>query len=80
MRKIETTQEADLAMNVLLKALNVDYSDLEPETILNLNRAINRDTKVKDSALLYLTCNSTRAEAMRDRLERDVLALYERGY
>ena len=80
MRKIESSQEADVAMNVLLKSLGANYEDIDIEAIINLTRAIEKDTKVKNSALLYLTCNSNRAEVMRNRLERDVLELYERGY
>jgi len=75
-----TTREVDVAFNVLLKELDVDYSLLEPETVRNLVTAISKDTKVKNSALLYLTCPSTRAETMRARLVRDVMELYERGY
>lgn len=80
MRKIESSQEADVAMNVLLKSLGANYEDIDIEAIINLTRAIEKDVKVKNSALLYLTCNSNRAEVMRNRLERDVLELYERGY
>lgn len=75
-----TTQEVDLAFNVLLRELGVEYSELEPETISNLVEAISKDTKVKNSALLYLTCASTRAETMKARLVRDVMELYERSY
>jgi hypothetical protein len=76
----ETTKEQDVAMNVLLTALNLDYSMLEPETIANLYSAIDRDSKVKNSVLLYLSSTSGRASLMRNRLKEDVLALYERGY
>jgi|TARA_B110000977_G_scaffold50562_1_gene68669 hypothetical protein len=76
----ETTKEQDVAMNVLLTALNLDYSMLEPETIANLYSAIDRDSKVKNSVLLYLSSTSDRARLMRNRLKEDVLALYERGY
>ncbi len=56
----ETTKEQDVAMNVLLTALNLDYSMLEPETIANLYSAIDRDSKVKNSDLLYLSRTSDR--------------------
>lgn len=72
--------EIDTAFNVLLRALNVEAYDVEPETMANLMEAISKDVKVRNSALLYLTCSSNRAETMRSKLERDVLELYERGY
>lgn len=80
MKNMKTTEEVDVAFNVLLRELGVDYADLEPETVANLTAAISRDTKVKNSALLYLTCSSTRAGVMRERLVRDVVELYERGF
>lgn len=73
-------EEVDIALNVLLRELDVEYSALEPETVRNLTEAIRRDVKVKNSALLYLTCSSTRAHLMKERLVRDVMELYERGY
>lgn len=75
-----TTQEIDVAFNVLLKELNVEYSSLEPETISNLVAAISKDVKVKNAAINYLYCPSTRAEVMRQRLATYVMELYERGY
>lgn len=80
MRNLKNTEEVDVAFNVLLKTLGVDYADLEPETITNITNAISQDVKVKNSALLYLTCSSGRAQVMRDRLVRDVVELYERGF
>lgn len=75
-----TTEEVDVAFNVLLKELDVDYALLEPETIRNLVTAISKDTKVKNAAINYLYCPSTRAEVMRKRLATYVMELYERGY
>jgi hypothetical protein len=80
MKNLKTTEEVDIAFNVLLKTLDVDYADLEPETITHLTNAISASTKVKNSALLYLTCSSNRAGVMRERLVRDVMELYERGF
>lgn len=77
MRNLKTTTEEDTAFNVLLKELEIDYSELDPETITNLTIAISQSVKVKNSALLYLTCSSERAQVMRDRLVRDVMELYE---
>lgn len=79
MRTLKTTAEVDTAFNVLLKELGVEYSELDVETINNLTVAIAQDAKVKNSALLYLTCSSERAQTMRERLVRDVMELYERG-
>ena len=79
MKNLQTTDEVNTALNVLLRTLGVDYADLEEETITNLVSAISRDVKVKNSALLYLTCSSERAQTMRERLVRDVMELYERG-
>lgn len=80
MKNLKTTEEVDTAFSVLLKTLGVDYADLGPETITNITNAISQDVKVKNSALLYLTCSSKRAPLMRERLVRDVMELYERGF
>lgn len=80
MKTLKTTAEIDTAFNVLLKELGVDFSELDSETITNLTIAISQSAKVKNSALLYLTCSSERAPLMRERLARDVIELYERGY
>ncbi len=77
MKNLEANAEVDTAFNVLLKELEIDYSELDPETITNITTAISKSVKVKNSALLYLVCNSNRAELMRERLVRDVLELYE---
>jgi hypothetical protein len=77
MKNLEASAEVDTAFNVLLKELEIDYSELDPETITNITTAISKSVKVKNSALLYLVCNSNRAELMRERLVRDVLELYE---
>lgn len=79
MRNLKTTVEVDTAFNVLLRELGADYAELDPETITNLTNAIAQDVKVKNSALLYLSCSSERAQTMRERLVRDVMELYERG-
>ncbi len=77
MKDLEANAEVDTAFNVLLKELEIDYSELDPETITNITTAISKSVKVKNSALLYLVCNSNRAELMRTNLVRDVLELYE---
>lgn len=79
MKRVENTEEVNTALNVLLKTLGVEYSELDSETVANITGAIAQDVKVKNSALLYLTCSSTRAQTMRERLVRDVMELYERG-
>jgi hypothetical protein len=79
MKNLEANAEVDTAFNVLLKELEIDYSELDPETVINIRTAISKSVTVKNSALLYLVCNPNRAELMRERLVRDVLELYERG-
>jgi len=79
MKNLEANAEVDTAFNVLLKELEIDHSELDPETVMNIRTAISKSVTVKNSALLYLVCNSNRAELMRERLVRDVLELYERG-
>jgi hypothetical protein len=80
MKRVENTEEVNTALNVLLKTLGVEYSDLDSETVENITVAIAQDVKVKNSALLYLTCSSERAQTMRERLVRDVMELYGRTY
>lgn len=78
MKDLEANAEVDTAFNVLLKELGIDYSELDPETVINIRTAISKSVTVKNSALLYLVCNPNRAELMREKLVRDVLELYER--
>lgn len=77
MTTAKTSREVDTAFNVLLKELEVEYSQLEPETVEKIVTAIERSPKVKNAAINYLYCPSTRAEVMRDRLRAFVLEMYK---
>ena len=75
MKNLKTTEEVDTAFSVLLNTLGVDYAELSPEQVATIVGKISQSTKVKNSALLYLTCSSGRAPLMRERLVRDVMEL-----
>lgn len=73
----KTTREVDTAFNVLLKELEVEYSQLDSDTAAKIITAIEGSPKVRNAAINYLYCPSTRAEVMRDRLRAFVLELYK---
>ena len=74
------SEEVSVAFYTLLKELNIEESELSQDAVEGLLSSIRRNVKVKNSALLYLTCDSSRAETMKARLVRDVMNLFERGY
>tara|TARA_B110000503_G_scaffold65196_1_gene102500 strand:- start:1977 stop:2231 length:255 start_codon:yes stop_codon:yes gene_type:complete len=72
--------EVSMALSVLLDELNVESYEVREDALASMTRAIQKDAKVRNSALLLLQAKSSIVDTMRIRLVRDVMELYKRGY
>ena len=72
--------EVSMALSVLLDELNVESYEVREDALASMTRAIRKDAKVRNSALLLLQAKSSIVDTMRMRLVRDVMELYKRGY